>query len=157
MGLRRCCRCKEAKPQEGFYPSMWNRPKHGIWCKSCHQAYGRARTPEQKRRGYDAALRGLKRKYDWAWDYKQQRGCLDCGERHPACLDFHHRDQATKTMSVSECCRSNLTLDKILAEIAKCDLLCANCHRKRHYADKSGGFASLSDKMALRRSRLRLA
>lgn len=54
--------------------------------------------------------------------------CQDCGYVGPA-LEFHHRDPSTKEFSVGE---FNGSLTRLLAEAAKCDLLCANCHRLRH-------------------------
>src|SRR5574341_1367905 len=63
---------------------------------------------------------------------KAERGCDRCSESNPVCLDWHHRDPSSKVMGVAEMIRRDFARDKILAEIAKCDLLCANCHRKEH-------------------------
>ena len=57
-------------------------------------------------------------------------GCQICGESDPACLDFHHRDPTTKEGHIGEFRRFGMK--RLLAEIAKCDVLCANCHRKHH-------------------------
>ena len=58
-------------------------------------------------------------------------GCVKCGEKDPACLDFHHRDgKINKEGHIGEIRR--FSIRRILAEIAKCDVLCANCHRKHH-------------------------
>jgi hypothetical protein len=59
--------------------------------------------------------------------------CMDCGEFHPACLQFHHRDPSQKSFEVAKARRSGKTLKALLPEIAKCDVLCANCHAKRHW------------------------
>lgn len=63
---------------------------------------------------------------------KSKLGCKECGETHPACLDFHHRDPSSKVSDVSNLvgCASWKT---VLREIEKCFVLCANCHRKLHY------------------------
>lgn len=63
---------------------------------------------------------------------KQEGSCKLCGEDHPAVLDFHHRDPKSKSFEI---CGSYSTRGRlqILAEIEKCDLICANCHRKLHY------------------------
>lgn len=54
--------------------------------------------------------------------------CMDCGISYPpAVMEFHHRDPATKITTVSA-----IAYSKIREEAAKCDLLCANCHRLRH-------------------------
>lgn len=57
--------------------------------------------------------------------------CADCGTDDRRVLDFHHRDPEKKTGGV----RSMLShsLERLLAEAAKCDILCANCHRIRHF------------------------
>ena len=58
---------------------------------------------------------------------KTDQGCLDCGYAdHPAALQFDHREGMTKSFGIS----NNLqrAWDAILAEIAKCDTRCANCH-----------------------------
>lgn len=67
-------------------------------------------------------------------EIKATKSCIECGESHPACLDFHHRDRSEKVITISKGVTSNrLTKQKLLDEITKCDVLCANCHRKHHY------------------------
>lgn len=61
---------------------------------------------------------------------KRERGCMFCGEREPICLDFHHRDRSTKIANVSMLVVMKAAYSRIHEEIAKCDVLCANCHRK---------------------------
>lgn len=63
---------------------------------------------------------------------KKVSGCSKCDERNTRALDFHHRDPKTKKDKVSKMLNHNYSLKVILQEIAKCDLLCANCHRKEH-------------------------
>jgi hypothetical protein len=61
--------------------------------------------------------------------------CYRCPEAHPAALQFHHRDPATKSFIITTKQLSSprkYPWEMILAEIAKCDLLCANCHFKHH-------------------------
>ncbi len=64
---------------------------------------------------------------------KAERGCERCGETHPACLDFHHRDPSQKCFSLNTAKRRGYTLAMVQEEIDKCEVLCANCHRKEHY------------------------
>ncbi len=65
---------------------------------------------------------------------KTSRGCVKCGENHPACLDLHHLDPATKVMSVAKMVDDSRPYEVIDAEITKCEVLCSNCHKKAHYA-----------------------
>ena len=56
--------------------------------------------------------------------------CIDCGNSYPSCvMEFHHRDPSEKSFTIGEELGRNR--DRIIAEIAKCDLICANCHRIR--------------------------
>jgi len=56
--------------------------------------------------------------------------CVDCGySTCLAALEFHHRDAAGKDFGVGN---FDGSLARLLAEVQKCDLLCANCHRLRH-------------------------
>ena len=75
-----------------------------------------------------------KRVREWFLSYKETLACIRCGEDHPACLDFHHRDPNQKEIEVSRGPGLGWSKERILNEIAKCDVLCANCHRKYHYA-----------------------
>ena len=55
-------------------------------------------------------------------------GCALCSEKTPVALDFHHLDPTKKDNEVRRCS----TQKKAREEIAKCVVLCANCHRKVH-------------------------
>jgi hypothetical protein len=69
----------------------------------------------------------------WVDDLKNKSKCVKCGENHPACLDFHHRDPEMKDNTISYLVAGTYSLDIIKKEIEKCDILCSNCHRKHHY------------------------
>jgi hypothetical protein len=58
---------------------------------------------------------------------KLGRGCIDCGyNAHPAALHFDHREPEKKLFKIAQgLCRR---LESLLAEVAKCDVRCANCH-----------------------------
>lgn len=62
----------------------------------------------------------------------KQAGCLHCPETDPRCLDFHHRDPETKKFGICRAANSGYSLEALINEIEKCDLICANCHRKHH-------------------------
>jgi hypothetical protein len=63
----------------------------------------------------------------------KSRPCMDCGGTFPpVCMDFDHRPGETKINNVGSLC-AWLNQQLILDEIAKCDLVCSNCHRIRTF------------------------
>ena len=66
-----------------------------------------------------------------------KKSCSKCPESHIACLDFHHRNPKEKDFAVSRAIDRKCSKEKILKEIAKCDILCSNCHRKLHWEERN--------------------
>jgi hypothetical protein len=71
--------------------------------------------------------------YEYVQEIKNQLRCADCGERHPATLQFHHLNSVDKTFTIGDAVNRGFSLDRIKREIEKCIVLCANCHAIRHY------------------------
>lgn len=64
-------------------------------------------------------------------EYKLSVGCVDCGfNAHPAALEFDHLPGSDKKFNVMEKVGS-YSLDRIWQEVAKCEVVCANCHAIR--------------------------
>lgn len=109
-------------------------PRHGAetgydWHKCrCEACTGARFTSNDKRRRANK---------EWM-DRAKDKPCADCGGRFPTvCMDFDHRDPALKSFRISEGgLRSRVSLE---AEIAKCDVVCANCHRVRTADQMSRG------------------
>jgi len=74
------------------------------------------------------------RNLTYIWDYKSKNPCKNCGATHPAVLCFHHRDSSQKEDNIA--CLLGKSLDRIKNEIAKCDVLCHNCHSLVHWKDR---------------------
>ncbi len=62
-------------------------------------------------------------------DQCEADGCQRCGVKDPRVLEFHHRDRSTKIASPNLLARQGVKHSRLLEELAKCDVLCANCHR----------------------------
>lgn len=131
--LRRCRVCGVTKPLIDFpLRSAARRTRHEI-CLSCQREVTRnwytANREKQiasarKRRAREARI--LARQIR---GYLLSHPCVDCGESDPAVLDFDHlRD---KRADVSALVHGAASWDLILAEIAKCEVRCSNCHRRR--------------------------
>ena len=123
----RCCyRCGETRPIGMFYVDAERRQteRRGrrspvrIPCRVCTQATNEAaRKPRQ----------------DYINKVKLASGCTDCGLidlEHLEIYDFDHLPGQTKARGVAAMLTSG-TFEDLLAEIAKCEVVCANCHRIR--------------------------
>ncbi len=71
--------------------------------------------------------------------YLSAHPCIDCGETDLVVLEFDHRDPAEKLFSIGSVMTGNRrSLKSVQSEVAKCDVRCANCHRRKTAI--SGGF-----------------
>jgi hypothetical protein len=59
--------------------------------------------------------------------------CVDCGEADLRVLDFDHRPGSGKTQDVMFLVRNGYSIERIRAEIEKCDVRCRNCHVRVTY------------------------
>ncbi len=64
------------------------------------------------------------------FEYLEQHSCVDCGESDPVVLEFDHV-RGEKSYNVSAMGWSVLPWNSLLKEIEKCDVRCANCHRRK--------------------------
>ncbi len=65
----------------------------------------------------------------YIWNFLLKHSCVDCGEKDPVVLDFDHK--AGKISSVSDFIKNCHSLEKAEQEISKCEVRCANCHRRK--------------------------
>jgi 5-methylcytosine-specific restriction endonuclease McrA len=63
--------------------------------------------------------------------FKEILFCSRCGEKDRRCLDFHHLDPSKKDDSIAHMIKT-ASYARLEAEVKKCIVLCANCHRKEH-------------------------
>lgn len=100
--------------------------------KSVQKKYLQEHYKANSERYKDAHKRGRVRNKALILELKKN-GCTSCGYNvHPDCLEFHHADSAKKDSTISNAIRDNWSVKRLLAEVEKCILLCANCHRLAH-------------------------
>ena len=133
--MKRCERCKKGKDLSEF--SFKNKAKNirHSFCKECTRLliknhYNNNREyyliKSQKRNQY---LRLMVNTY--LRDYLIKHPCVDCGEKDVAVLEFDHIGEVPKFKAVSTMVRFQYPLEKIKGEIDKCEVRCANCHRRK--------------------------
>ena len=62
--------------------------------------------------------------------------CVDCPENDPIVLEFDHRNGEEKLFCIGEAASKKIGVKKLMVEIAKCDVRCANCHRRKTYRER---------------------
>lgn len=73
----------------------------------------------------------------WLRRYKSKLRCVECGENHPACLQFHHRNRDEKSFTISSFIgQTHVSVKRLEKEISKCEILCGNCHAKLHWQER---------------------
>lgn len=119
-------------------------------CKYCGKAYpesdfGVAKTTEAK------TYRRLKCRYCYRSTknilrtkrisriniIKEEQGCIRCKIKDPRVLEFHHLDTSKKEFNIADYYYSHFSFEKLNQEIAKCVIICANCHRILHAEERS--------------------
>jgi hypothetical protein len=128
--LERCGSCGVKKPLEYFHRR--GAIQQSV-CRACRREYDaayhrrtRQRRLEQKRRYHEELV---------VWhSLLKDAPCADCGGRfHHAAMSWDHCEPEAKLFDVSSMVSKTHSKRKILEEIAKCDLVCANCHAVRTF------------------------
>jgi hypothetical protein len=130
-----CTICGETKPLEAFTVLSRNRDGHTSRCRPCVNAVNKRRYLNRTDY-YRERLKFFNKKLgddkaEKVFNYLAEHPCVDCGETDPVVLEFDHRDLATKTLAIAQMVERRCSWQRILAEIEKCDVRCANCHRRK--------------------------
>ena len=117
--------------------------KCDVVCVNCHRLRTRSQHRDRLAGLTTGTSKGLAiRRARWRrqaamLDRLRDVPCMDCGNRFPSCsMDFDHRDPSTKSSRVPALI-GHAGDERILAEVAKCDIVCGNCHRLRTFAARS--------------------
>lgn len=131
--MKQCTKCLTSKDESQFH-NNYNCPD-GLeyWCRECWKDYRKeyrvtnletARQSNNDRRAF---------RVQWFQELKANIPCADCNQIYePYCMDYDHvSGQGEKIKAVSRMVLDNCPKKEILAEIAKCELICLLCHNKR--------------------------
>jgi len=130
-----CKKCKKEKDVSFFNKDKSNTDNLNAICKVC----SREKARKYHSKEYNCVIVKNKKlgrweKQKYILDYLLVHPCVDCGEKDPIVLQFDH--QRDKIKSISALVRSCSSLEKIIEEIAKCEIRCANCHIRRHSKER---------------------
>lgn len=130
-----CSTCHEDKLVEEFAKNRAKPDGLGSHCKSCQRLYSRAWYQENKETHKKAThLRKIRARSDcraFLLSYLSGRRCVDCGEADPVVLEFDHIDPTSKKHEIAQMVSDGLSIKAVAIEIEKCEIRCANCHRRK--------------------------
>ena len=119
---RKCYSCSIEKELVEFKKKKGRSLGYDSICKECHN-----------RQRIEYKEKQFRERFLYVYEYKRSHPCQRCGEAEPYLLDFHHRNPAEKEWNICEMMKMHsVTLDDVIREIEKCDVLCANDHRRVH-------------------------
>lgn len=136
MQTKKCCKCKSEKDLCEFNRNKSRKDGCSGYCKQCNDEYQKQHYLQNKT-DYQDNKRSFRKKLTNAIaEIKSKASCVICGENHPAVLEFHHKDATEKDFAIAEVVRLGYNLAKLMEEINKCEILCSNCHKKKHWEEK---------------------
>lgn len=126
--MKMCSKCKIKKRNDSF--SVRVNGNIQSWCKLCVAEHTKVykQNPSVKTRKSLLQKKRLDSLRLKLWDYLKSNPCK-CGESDPVVLDFDHK--ADKLFNISEGIKRGYSWNRLLSEIKKCNVLCANCHRRK--------------------------
>jgi 5-methylcytosine-specific restriction endonuclease McrA len=133
MRVKTCTRCGQTKPLCQFPPVRRSEPeKLQSWCRACFAEANRRNylrnIDRERARLYRQKASRIAESKERAIEYLLEHPCVDCGEKDIIVLQFDHLHD--KSFDVSVMISTGTTWTRIAIEIAKCDVRCANCHRR---------------------------
>jgi hypothetical protein len=146
--FKTCCKCNETKAASEFSG------KTATYCRPCFGAYRKAlrqkhkENPEWLTREKPQSKENKAERRAYYVEYLRTHPCAHCGEADPIVLEFNHIDPSQKTSLVSKLCNQG-SMETLKAEIEKCEVLCANCHKRVTARQMNWFWLGVSDKPAL--------
>lgn len=132
MSMRRtCCKCQIEKDLETeFYTHPYGKGGYQGKCKSCILEERKDQYAKNPQIAKNRLQQIRDRNRQFIWDFYSAHPCVDCEESDPLILELDHV-RGEKAANVSQLVHNTRSLKVIEDEIAKCEVVCANCHRRR--------------------------
>ena len=148
MEKKKCSSCKKEKKLDDFNFKIKEKGIRASKCKTCQSLYSKEHY-EGNKEPYLLRARASRKVYrnrnrQFVFEYLKTHPCIDCGESDPIVLDFDHLEMGKKEANISVLSRSSIKIERIINEIQKCEVRCANCHRKRTYKQLGGKYKGKS-------------
>lgn len=123
--MKTCNKCGDTKPLNEFAENKSKPDGKQYQCRSCQSDYRREHYEKNKERVKAQIKLRKEEAKNYVWNVKKNSSCVDCGETRTICLQFDHIEN-NKEFGLAR--SRDYGIDKIAEEIAKCEVVCANCH-----------------------------
>ena len=135
-----CPKCRETKAAQEFSTRGRLNDKLGAYCKPCQREYAKQHylthlDRYKKKKVRDSRRYSQERARQFVTAYLAEHPCVDCQLANILVLEFDHV-RGLKVANISEMACKGLSIKRIQAEISKCEVRCANCHRRRTYLER---------------------
>jgi hypothetical protein len=133
--MKLCSGCGQVKPLSEFHKNKGRKSGVNSRCKPCRAVVDHARYEAKVGRSVSRhPQRSEPGRKAWLISLKAGKPCTDCGRIFPhQVMQWDHRPGTEKLGEISGPLKKQ-PRDDILAEIAKCDLVCTNCHGIRTFS-----------------------
>lgn len=128
--MKKCAGCDELKPFSDFRKNVTKSGGNQTRCKVCVAKVDKKWYDKNKEIRFRTNKLWQEKQKQKFIAFKATQKCAKCDENDIRCLDFHHVNKETKVRNVSNMMK--FSFEKIMEEVSKCIVLCANCHRKEH-------------------------
>lgn len=152
LQAKTCTHCSKTKHYSDF-----NKKRNGLdsWCRTCRSDYWKTyyADPIKKKQHIVKNISRTKKQREEIRDVLRslkEAVCEDCKKKYPYwVMQFDHLpSKGKKNFNVSKFAMKGHSLRKVLEEVKKCDVVCANCHADRTHKRRIGDGTGVRDTLA---------
>lgn len=148
--MRICTKCTIEKSETDFFVKDKVSGRLHAQCKECYKEHRKTFYAEHYekykpiyRKRAQARREMLRTEFrEGILTYLTNKSCVICGESDIRTLEFDHLNPSEKLFSISQAVKLGYRWPKVIEEIKKCRILCANCHKK-HTAMQSNWYKNI--------------
>ncbi len=148
--MKICSKCRVKKDEKDYYWKNKQLNRLHAQCKDCYRDHRKSYSADHYLKyGDQYRLRAKARRIEIRRsiqrnlvEYLKDKKCAQCTESDIRVLEFDHINPNDKKFGIALAVRNGMKWEAILFEIKKCQILCANCHKKRT-AEQFGWFKAL--------------
>lgn len=137
--MRTCTKCSITKPESDFFVRDQTTGRLHAQCKGCYKQHRKTYYAAHYQKHKEAYLLRAKKRRKRPREefhiniltYLAYKRCVVCSEDDIRVLELDHIDPSTKHFSISQAIKLGFKWEEVVGELKNCQVLCANCHKRR--------------------------